>query len=87
MDTLDDAMAARLNANTVDLEEFRSHGGKLILYHGFADPQVPTLNTVAYYERLDHSQTREGRHDKGVGGRAATGSARTTLPRVACTAV
>jgi len=65
MDTLDDAMAARLNANTVDLEEFRSHGGKLILYHGFADPQVPTLNTVAYYERLIISQTRRGRHDKG----------------------
>jgi feruloyl esterase len=65
MDTLDDAMAARLNANTADLEEFKSHGGKLILYHGFADPQVPTLNTIAYYERLIASQTGEDRHDKG----------------------
>ena len=65
MDTLDDAMAARLNANTADLEEFRSHGGKLILVHGFADPQIPTLNTVTYYERLITSQTREGRHDGG----------------------
>jgi feruloyl esterase len=67
MDTLDEAMAARLNANTADLEEFRSHGGKLILAHGFADPAVPTLNTVAYYERLIASQMREGRHDKGEG--------------------
>jgi feruloyl esterase len=25
----------------------------------------PTLNTVAYYERLITSQTREGRHDEG----------------------
>ena len=64
MDTVDDALAARLNANTADLEEFKSHGGKLLLTHGFADPRVPTLNTVAYYERLIASQMREGRHDE-----------------------
>jgi feruloyl esterase len=52
MDTVDDAMAARLNANTADLEEFKSHGGKLLMYHGFADPVIPTLNTIAYYQRL-----------------------------------
>jgi feruloyl esterase len=63
IDILDEAMAARLNANTADLEEFKSHGGKLILTHGFADSQVATLNTVAYYERLIASQTREGRHN------------------------
>src|SRR5262249_16720776 len=48
-----------------DLDEFRLHGGKLILWHGFADPRVPTLSTIAYYERLITSQTREGRHDEG----------------------
>jgi feruloyl esterase len=64
MDAVDEAMAARLNANTADLEEFKSHGGKLILTHGFADPRSPTLNTVAYYERLITSQTREGRNDE-----------------------
>jgi feruloyl esterase len=64
MDTLDDELAARSNANTADLEEFRSHGGKLMLTHGFADPLVPTLNTVAYYERLISSQTREGRRSE-----------------------
>jgi feruloyl esterase len=63
MEALDDAMAARLNANTADLEEFKSHGGKLILWQGFADPQVPVLNTVAYYERLIASQMPKGRHD------------------------
>jgi feruloyl esterase len=57
MDTLDDAMAAGLNANTADLEEFKSQGGKLLLFHGFADPVIPTLNTIAYYERLITSQT------------------------------
>jgi feruloyl esterase len=65
MDTVDEELAARLNANTADLEEFNSHGGKLILAHGFADPRSPTLNTVAYYERLIASQTRDGRHDEG----------------------
>jgi feruloyl esterase len=64
MDTLDDEQAARSNANTADLEEFKSHGGKLIIMHGFADPLVPTSNTVAYYERLIASQAREGRHDE-----------------------
>jgi feruloyl esterase len=65
VDAIDRALAARVNANTADLEEFKSHGGKLILAHGFADPQVPTLNTVDYYERLIASQIREGRHDEG----------------------
>jgi feruloyl esterase len=65
MDAVDDALAATVNANTADLEEFRSHGGKLILTHGFADPRLPTLNTIAYYERLITSQTREDRDDAG----------------------
>jgi feruloyl esterase len=66
MDTLDDALAARLNANTADLEEFKSHGGKLLLFHGFADPVIPSLNTAAYYERLIASQTRNGRQNEGL---------------------
>jgi feruloyl esterase len=64
MDTVDEELAARVNANTADLEEFESHGGKLILTHGFADPRLPTLNTIAYYERLISGQVREGGHDK-----------------------
>ena len=64
MDALDEELAARMNANTADLEEFKSHGGKLILTHGVADPRLPTLNTIAYYERLIAAQMREGRHDE-----------------------
>jgi feruloyl esterase len=63
-DAIDKALAARLNANTADLEEFKSRGGKLILFHGFADPRVATLNTIAYYERLITSQIRGGEHDR-----------------------
>jgi feruloyl esterase len=59
MDVVGEPLATILNANAVDLEEFKSHGGKLILAHGFADPRSPTLNTVDYYERLIASQTRD----------------------------
>jgi feruloyl esterase len=60
---VDEQLAGILNANTADLEEFRSHGGKLILWQGFADPQIPVLNTVAYYERLIATQMPDGRYD------------------------
>jgi feruloyl esterase len=66
IDTLDDEMATKLKRNTADLEGVKLHDGKSpILTHGFADPVVPTLNTVAYYERLIASQIRNGRHDEG----------------------
>jgi feruloyl esterase len=60
---VDEQLAGILNANTADLEEFESHGGKLLLWQGFADPRVPVLNTIAWYERLIASQMRDGRRD------------------------
>jgi feruloyl esterase len=65
MDALDDALAAILNANTADLAEFKSHGGKLVIWQGLADPEVPTLNIVDYYERLIASQAPGDRQEKG----------------------
>jgi len=65
IDIMDEELAARMNANTADLEEFRSHGGKLILFHGFADPRITVLNTIAYYERLIAGQTPGNGHGKG----------------------
>src|SRR6185312_891121 len=32
-----------------DLSAFRNHGGKLIQYHGWADPAIPALDSVDYY--------------------------------------
>jgi feruloyl esterase len=32
-----------------DLKGFEARGGKLILYHGFADPTVSPLNTIDFY--------------------------------------
>ena len=37
------------NATDADLSEFHDQGGKLILYHGWADPFVPPFSTVDYY--------------------------------------
>ncbi len=40
-----------MNANNPDLSDFRSRGGKLIMYHGWADPALTPLMSVDYYER------------------------------------
>jgi len=41
-----------------NLSAFRSHGGKLILYHGWNDPAIPAVNTVNYYEDVIRSVGR-----------------------------
>jgi feruloyl esterase len=38
-----------MNGTNPDMKAFFAHGGKLLLYHGWSDPQVPTLNTIKYY--------------------------------------
>ena len=47
-----------MNATDPDMKRFFSHGGKLLLYHGWSDPQVATLNTIEYYDRVVHSLGR-----------------------------
>ena len=39
-----------IDARTYDLSAFRAHGGKLLLYHGWADPAIPPGNTVNFYQ-------------------------------------
>jgi Tannase and feruloyl esterase len=41
-----------MNATNPDMKAFFSHGGKLLLYHGWSDPQVATLNTIKYYDSV-----------------------------------
>jgi len=41
-----------LNATNPDLTRFRRRGGKLIHYHGWGDPGVPPLTSVAYFESV-----------------------------------
>jgi len=44
--------AADLDAYNPNLKAFLGRGGRLILYHGWNDPAIPALSTVAYFEAL-----------------------------------
>jgi feruloyl esterase len=37
-----------MNATDPNMKAFFSHGGKLLLYHGWSDPNVATVNTIKY---------------------------------------
>jgi feruloyl esterase len=52
MKALDDAYAHDLNAMDPDLSAFAGHGGKLIMYHGWADGIISPLGSVDYYEHI-----------------------------------
>ena len=52
MSLADGKLARTLNATDPDLKKFRARGGKLILYHGWADAAIPPQNTVNYYESI-----------------------------------
>jgi len=41
-----------LNATDTDLRAFENHGGKLLMYFGWADPQLNPLMGVEYYEKV-----------------------------------
>jgi hypothetical protein len=55
-------MQAIYNSDDPDLSKFKARGGKLVMYHGWADALVTPQKTVDYYEAVE----------KKMGGRAAT---------------
>jgi len=44
--------AAFVEAADPDLAKFKARGGRLLLYHGWADPGPAPENTIAYYEAV-----------------------------------
>jgi feruloyl esterase len=48
----DDKAGAYLNSVNPDLKAFHARGGKLILYHGWADAAIPPLNAINYYNSV-----------------------------------
>ena len=43
---------AVMNATDPNLSAFFAHNGKLLLYHGWSDTNVATLNTLKYYKSV-----------------------------------
>ena len=46
------ATAGTFDATDPDLSAFRNAGGKLLLWHGLADPAISPVGTVAYYQAV-----------------------------------
>jgi feruloyl esterase len=51
--TVDGYLGKLLNDVNPDLSAFKKHGGKLILYTGWADPLIPAQDTVNFYESVE----------------------------------
>ncbi len=56
MDKYHQALAEHVNANDANLHDFKSRGGKLIIYSGSSDPLVPFQDAVSFYERVIENQ-------------------------------
>ena len=57
LDVVRDVAAARrgapdLDALDTDLSAFKARGGRILSYHGWADPGIPTEQTLNYYESV-----------------------------------
>ena len=50
-----DKKLAAVNATSTDLNAFRSRGGKILMYSGWADPTGPPLDAVDYYRRVEQA--------------------------------
>jgi feruloyl esterase len=56
MSTVDSLLAPILNANSTNLGSFKSRGGKLLMFHGWADPIIAPQDSINYYNRLVAAQ-------------------------------
>jgi hypothetical protein len=56
MNEVDDVLARNLNANNANLGAFENAGGKLLMYHGWADPLISPQDLIDYYIRVASTQ-------------------------------
>ena len=50
--TADQKLGSIVNAIDPNLAAFENHGGKLIMYHGWADQAIQPENSINYYESV-----------------------------------
>jgi feruloyl esterase len=53
------AGAGTLSAVSTDLSAFTQHGGKLLMYHGWADQDVPPLASINFYNSVQPKSAQE----------------------------
>jgi feruloyl esterase len=63
IDKVDDLLAEPLNAVSTDLSEFNELGNKLIMFHGWADPLIPSQTSINYFNAL---LSHDSQDDRGV---------------------
>ncbi|HLK47017.1 MAG TPA: tannase/feruloyl esterase family alpha/beta hydrolase [Bryobacteraceae bacterium] len=59
----DQKIAKTWDSTDPNLRPFFAHGGKLLMYHGWADPGIPPLNSVAYYTSVVKNVGADGGAD------------------------
>jgi len=47
-----DGMAREMSPSEPNLTPFKNRGGKVIYYHGWADPAISAYGTIDYYDRM-----------------------------------
>jgi len=67
VDTVDDQLAKVLNATSTNLSEFNQRGNKLIMYHGWADPLIPSQSSINYFNALVGQDNGNAAQPAGLG--------------------
>ncbi len=52
MPKMERKLAPILNSTSPDLSAFKAKGGKLIQYHGWADPAIPSKDSIVYFDSV-----------------------------------
>jgi Tannase and feruloyl esterase len=63
---VDQILAPSQNANSTDLSQFRAHGGRFLMYHGWADALVPPQDDINYFLRLVNREGESEGHESSA---------------------